>query len=242
MEHKARILAVVPAHNEGGRIGRVVSEIREKVPGVDIVVIDDASEDGTALEAAAEGCRVVSLPTNLGIGGAVQAGFKYADHEGYDIVVQVDGDGQHEPELLGQLVEPIIQGEADMVIGSRYIPGAEDRDYETPFARRVGITLFSWVATVITGQRVTDVTSGFRAINRRILKYYANNYPADFPDAEATILVHYLGCRIKEIPVRMRRRPGGKSSTTPLKSVYYPFKVVIAILATLMREKPRVTE
>jgi glycosyltransferase involved in cell wall biosynthesis len=234
-----RILVIVPAHNEAGRISAVISEIREKAPAVDIVVIDDASSDGTGVEAQAAGCKVVRLPTNLGIGGAVQAGFKYADERGYDIVVQIDGDGQHDPGLLARLVEPVIRDEADFVIGSRYFPGAEDRDYKTPFTRRVGISLFSWMTTAIIGVRITDVTSGFRAMNRKVLSYFAREYPTDFPDSEAAILVHYLGGRILEIPVTMRQRGGGRSSTTPLKSLYYPFKVVIAILATLLREKPR---
>lgn len=239
MEEKPRILIVIPAHNEGGRIAAVIAEIREQAPRVDLVVVDDASADLTGEEAEAVGCRVVRLPTNLGIGGAVQAGFKYAEQHGYDIAVQIDGDGQHDPGFLGDLLDPILRDEADVVIGSRYIPGAEDRDYKTPFARKVGITLFSWLTTAIIGQRITDVTSGFRAINRRILGFYARDYPADFPDSEAIILVHYIGGRIKEIPVKMRSRQGGRSSTTPLKSLYYPFKVVIAILATLLRQKPR---
>ncbi len=235
-----RILVIVPAYNEAGRISQVVSEIREKAPTVDVVVIDDASTDRTGIEARATGCKVVRLPVNLGIGGAVQAGFKYAHEHDYDIAVQIDGDGQHDPGLLDQLVGPVIRDEADFVIGSRYVPGAEDRDYKTPFARKVGIALFSRLTTVIIGVRITDVTSGFRAINRKVLAFFAREYPTDFPDSEAAILVHYLGGRIQEIPVTMRQRGGGKSSTTPIKSLYYPFKVVISILATLLREKPRV--
>ncbi len=234
-----RVLVVVPAHNEAGRIGDVVSEIRRKAPEVDIVVIDDASQDHTGAEARATGCKVIRLPVNLGIGGAVQAGFKYAHESGYDIVVQIDGDGQHDPGFLGELIEPVLRDQADMVIGSRYFPGAEDRDYKTPITRKVGIALFSWLTTIIIGRRITDVTSGFRAINRKVLSFFAREYPTDFPDSEAAILVHYLGGRIQEIPVKMRLRRGGKSSTTPIKSLYYPFKVVISILATLLREKPR---
>jgi glycosyltransferase involved in cell wall biosynthesis len=239
LDGKPRILIVIPAHNEAGRIGDVVSEIRDKVPGADLVVIDDASTDSTGAESRAAGCKVICLPTNLGIGGAVQAGFKYAKRKGYDIVVQIDGDGQHDPDLVGRLIEPIVQNEADVTIGSRYVPGAKDPDYKTPLARKVGITLFSLLTTTIIGQRITDVTSGFRAVSGKVLDYYADHYPADFPDSEATILVHYLGGRIREIPVRMRSRAGGRSSTTPIKSLYYPFKVLIAILATLLREKPQ---
>jgi len=239
VQNSPRILTVVPAYNEGGRIGEVVAEIREAVPEVDIVVVDDASGDHTAREAARAGARVVRLPANLGIGGAVQAGFKFAEEHGYDIVVQVDGDGQHDPGLLRSLVDPILRGEADMVIGSRYVPGSEDPDYETPLTRRLGISLFSWITTLVVGHRITDVTSGFRAINRKVLAFFASDYPADFPDAEAAILVHYLGARIHEVPVRMRPRRGGKSSTTPIKSLYYPFKVLISILAVLLRERPK---
>ncbi|MCK4546623.1 MAG: glycosyltransferase family 2 protein [Candidatus Eisenbacteria sp.] len=242
MEKNARVLIVVPAHNETGRIGEVVGEIREKLPDIDIVVIDDASSDGTGAEAEAAGSKVVRLPTNLGIGGAVQAGYKYAERHGYDIVVQIDGDGQHDPGFVGRLLEPILEGKADVVIGSRYVPGAKDPDYKTPFARKVGITLFSLLTSAIVGVRITDVTSGFRAVSGKVLRYYVDNYPADFPDSEATILIHYLGGRVREIPVHMRSRAGGRSSTTPIKSLYYPFKVLIAILATLLREKPRVGE
>jgi glycosyltransferase involved in cell wall biosynthesis len=165
----------------------------------------------------------------------VQTGFKYAATRAFDAVVQVDGDGQHDPAELEKILAPIAAGEADVVIGSRFL---EDTGYRAPFARRVGMILFSAVARRAMGQRITDTTSGFRALNRAAYMYLARNYPVDFPDAETLVLLHRAGFRIREVAVRMRPRLSGKSSTTTLKSIYYPFKQLLSILIVLLRDPP----
>jgi hypothetical protein len=167
----------------------------------------------------------------------VQTGFKYAVAEGYDAAVQVDGDGQHPSEELPRLLEPLARGDADVIIGSRFL---EKTDYKTPFTRRVGMILFSTVARWAMGQRITDTTSGFRALNRRALRFLARNYPVDFPDAETLVLLKRAGFRIQEVSVNMRPRLSGKSSTTTLRSLYYPFKQTLSVLVVMLRQPPAV--
>lgn len=229
----ARRVAIVPALNEEHAIARVIEEVRAFDPTMDIVVIDDGSVDRTAQVAAASGARVLRLPYNLGIGAAVQTGFRYAFENDYDIAVRVDGDGQHDPSQLALVLAPVLGGEADIVVGSRFTAGAGG--YRSSGARRIGIRLLAWVVSRIVGQRVTDTTSGFQACNRRAIALFAQDYPHDYPEVEATVMMFRHRLRMREVPVSMRERGGGRSSITALRSVYYMVKVLLAIFVGLFR-------
>lgn len=228
-----RRVAIVPAHNEEGSIAGVVREILAFDPELEIVVVDDGSVDRTATLAAEAGAGVVSLPFNLGIGGAVQTGFKYALAAGFELAVRLDGDGQHDPRELPRLIEPVVAGEADIAVGSRF--AGDDGRYRGPLARRLGIRLFARVVSLLVGQRVTDTTSGFQALNRRAISLFAGDYPHDYPEVEATVMVHRHRLRLVEVPVRMRERSAGTSSITAPRSVYYMAKVLLALLIGLGR-------
>ena len=229
-----RRVAIVPALNEAENIGRVIDELRAFDPGLDIVVVDDGSLDGTAQAAAALGARVLRLPFNLGIGGAVQTGFRFAFENGYDIAVRVDGDGQHDPAQLDRVLAPVLNGEADIVVGSRFAAiGASG--YRSSRTRRIGIRLLAWVVSRIVGQRVTDSTSGFQALNREGIALFARDYPHDYPEVEATVMVFRHRLRLTEVPVEMRERAAGSSSITALRSIYYMVKVLLAIFVGLFR-------
>jgi glycosyltransferase involved in cell wall biosynthesis len=228
-----RRAAIVPAHNEEGAIGGVVREILAFDPGLEVVVVDDGSVDRTAALAAEAGAHVVRLPFNLGIGGAVQTGFRYALEHGFELAVRLDGDGQHDPQELPRLLEPLLADEADIVVGSRF--AARDGHYRAPFARGLGIRLFARIVSLLVGQRVTDTTSGFQALNRRGIALFAADYPHDYPEVEATVMVHRHRLRLKEVPVRMRERAAGASSITALRSVYYAAKVLLALFVGLFR-------
>ena len=231
-----RKLAIVPAYNEAGMVGRVVREIRRHAPDFDVVVVDDGSLDNTAAEAEAAGAAVIQHPFNLGIGGAVQSGFKYALRNGYDVAAQVDGDGQHKPAYLPELLAALKTGEeADMVCGSRF---RGDPGYKVPFGRRLGNLIFSVVLTAITRQRITDPTSGFRMTTRRGITLFANDYPHDYPEVEAVLMVHAHRLESAELPVRMKARTGGSSSIGSTQSVYYMVKVLLALFVGLFRSRP----
>jgi glycosyltransferase involved in cell wall biosynthesis len=230
-------VAIVPAYNEEGAIARVVEELRAFDPLLDVVVVDDASTDATAAAAAAAGAKVVSLPFNVGIGGAVQTGFRYAVAGGYERAVRLDGDGQHDPAELPKLLGPLERGEADVVVGSRFADG--NGSYRPPFMRRVGIRLFAWLVSVLSRQRVTDTTSGFQAIDRAGIELFAERYPHDYPEVEATLVALRSGLRLMQVPVEMRERETGTSSITALRSVYYMLKVSLAVLVASLRRYPR---
>jgi glycosyltransferase involved in cell wall biosynthesis len=221
-----RLLAIVPAYNEEAAVADVIREIRRAEAEIDVLVIDDGSSDATAEVAHAAGARVARLPFNLGIGGAVQTGFRVAWDEGYDVAIQIDGDGQHPPEELPRLLGPLEEGRADYVIGSRF---AEPSDYRAPRTRRSGILLLSWLVSRIVGRRMTDTTSGFRAAGRRAIELFAAHYPHDYPEVEATVIAARSGLRVIEVPVQMRARAAGRSSISPLQSVYYMVKVLLAV-------------
>ena len=183
--------------------------------------------------AAELGVTVLRLPFNLGIGGAMQAGYLYADRQGYDIAVQFDGDGQHKAAEIEKLLQPVVSGSADIAAGSRFlIPGG----YQAPLPRKAGMWIFSFLLSRILGTRVTDTTSGFRAANRRVIEYFAQHYPEDYPEVEALVLLHKRGVRIIEVPVMMRERTEGRSSITPIRSVYYMVKVILAVLVDLLKK------
>ena len=230
---RGSVLAIVPAHNEAESIGRVVDEIRAFDPGFDVLVVDDGSSDETAAIAAGRGAAVVRLPFNLGIGGAVQTGFKYALQRGYETAVRLDGDGQHDPAQLPKLLEPLARGEADVVTGSRF--AAEGGGYRPPLGRRLGIVFFARLVSALTRQRVTDTTSGFQALNRDGIALFADDYPNDYPEVEATVLVFKHRLRLVEVPVQMRERSHGESSIGAFSSVYYMLKVTLALFLAMLR-------
>jgi glycosyltransferase involved in cell wall biosynthesis len=229
-----RRVAIVPALNEAHTVGRVIAEIRAFDPGLDIVVVDDGSVDGTASVATTAGARVLRLPFNIGIGGAVQTGFRFAFENDYDIAVRLDGDGQHDPAQLRAVLEPVLAGQADIAVGSRF---ASDHrgGYRSSRPRRLGIRLLAWVVSRIAGQRVTDTTSGFQALNRQAIELFARDYPHDYPEVEATVMVFRHRLRLLEVQVQMRERGGGQSSITALRSVYYMIKVLLALFVGLFR-------
>ena len=229
----ARILVILPALNEGRNIARAVRGIRERLPDVDVLVLDDGSIDDTASEARTAGAQVLELPYNLGIGAAVQAGFQLAQAHDYDIVLRNDGDGQHAPENNIDLLARLEPGDVDVVIGSRFIDA--HGDYGTPLLRRLGSAILAGLLTRIISQRVTDPTSGCAAFNRRAIDLFAQAYPHDYPEPEAIVMLHRSGLRQMEAPVRMIPRQHGDSSITPLRSVYYMIKVILAILINLLR-------
>jgi hypothetical protein len=216
----------------------VIAELQAFDPALDVVVVDDGSHDRTAEVASAAGAFVVSLPFNLGIGAAVQTGFKFALEGRYDEAVRLDGDGQHDPRELPKLIGPLERGEADIVVGSRFAPssGGQGADEHRPaLARRVGIVFFARLVSLLTRQHVTDTTSGFQALNAKGITIFAADYPHDYPEVEATVMVHKHRLRLLEVPVRMREREHGESSITPVRSVYYMCKVTLALLVSMAR-------
>jgi glycosyltransferase involved in cell wall biosynthesis len=225
-------LAIVPALNEEGGVGRVIDEIRAFDPDLEIVVVDDGSRDRTSEVAAAKGATVLRLPFNLGIGGAVQTAFRYAYEQGFELAVRVDGDGQHDPSQLGALLEPLLAGEADLVVGSRF---AGKGGYRQSASRHVANRLFAGAASLAARQRVTDPSSGFQALNRRAIALFAADYPHEFPEVEGTVMVARHRLRRVEVPVAMRERLAGRSSIDFFHSVYFVSKVLLALFVSLFR-------
>jgi glycosyltransferase involved in cell wall biosynthesis len=235
-----RIVALVPAFDEEEAIGTVVRELRAFDPGIHVVVVDDGSGDRTAEAAEAAGAVVVRLPFNLGIGAAVQTGFRYALEQGYDVAVRLDGDGQHDPAELPKLLAPLERDEADVVTGSRF--RGENGSYRPPIGRRLGITWFARLVSLLSRQRVTDTTSGFQALNRPAIALFASDYPSDYPEVEATVLLLKHRLRLTEVQVDMRERETGSSSITLLSSLYYAIKVTLALFVGMARRSAVPTE
>jgi glycosyltransferase involved in cell wall biosynthesis len=234
-----RICIIVPAYNEETNIERVILSLHNCNPHWQISVINDASADRTGAIAEATGLAdVLTLPCNLGIGGGVQTGFKYACRNDFDIAVQFDGDGQHIAEEIEKIVNPIIKNECDVTIGSRFLTSDKD-NFRSTATRRIGIKFFEYLNSVLIGQKITDNTSGFRAYSRDAFSLLARDYPDDYPEPEAIILLGRSGFRIKEVAVIMKERTGGESSITSLKSIYYMIKVTLAIFITAIRPLPR---
>lgn len=222
-----RTLVIIPAYNEQDSILYTIEDIRRHCDGVDYVVINDCSRDGTEQILRQNGINYISLPCNLGIGGGVQTGYQYAQDNGYDIAIQFDGDGQHEAKYLPDLIRPIAAGDADVAIGSRFV---RHEGFQSSGIRRFGISFLSGLIQLLCGVRVRDVTSGMRAVNRRFIEEYAHRYAQDYPEPEAIIDAAKKGARIVEVPVEMRQRQGGTSSINAFRSVYYMIKVSLALI------------
>ncbi len=228
-----RKLAIVPAYNEGGMVGRVVRDIQRQEPRFDVLVVDDGSTDATAAEAEEAGAIVIRHPYNLGIGGAVQSGYKYALRNAYDVAVQVDGDGQHDPRCLPVLLDHLrSRPDLNMVTGSRFL-AADGHGYRSSASRRLGIRIFGRILSAVVGRPVTDPTSGLRMTDRRGIELFARDYPHDYPEVEAVLLLHHHRLTAEELPVRMRERQSGVSSINASRSAYYMIKVSLAILVGL---------
>lgn len=230
MDTFPRVLIIIPAYNEAASIGRVIDSIRANAPWADIAVVNDGSRDATPHIARAKGVILLNLPYNLGIGGAVQTGYKFAAELGYDIAVQVDGDGQHPAQEIPKLIAAIRSDEADMIIGSRYIGGARG---EQSLSRGLGKWILATAISLLAGHKITDISSGFRAANRKVIHLLAHMYPRDYPEPESVALLLHERFRIKEVPVRMKQRYAGKSSITLMNGIYYVIKVMLATIIDL---------
>lgn len=232
----AKILVLIPAYNEGDCIAGVIGRIRSVVPVCDVLVVDDGSGDATAAHAEAVGAVVVSHPFNMGYGVAIQTGYKFAAANGYDALVQIDGDGQHDPAFIPQMLAPILAGESDFIVGSRFLGMG---NYEPPIVRRMGMALFRRIVSLITRTRITDSTSGYQAFNKKVIQFFTTEvFPCDYPDADMLITLHRAGFRIKELAVRMFANSEGKSMHSGIKPLYYIFKMSLSIFVTLLRKQP----
>lgn len=232
---KSKGLIVVPAFNEEKNLGTLIPEIKSVAPEMDIVIVNDHSSDRTSSVARDLGAQVIDLPCNLGYGGAVQTGFKYALKNNYDFCIQIDGDGQHDPKCVDDLVNEMQSNGVDVVLGSRFLGKAT---YKIPLPRKIGMTLFSRIIKLLTGMKITDPTSGYQALNSRVMRFFANdNYPIDYPDADTLIVLNYSGFKVKEIPVTMRQRTYGESMHNNLKAFYYLFKMLLTLFIIVLRGK-----
>lgn len=226
MKQDKKVLIIIPAYNEAENIEHVVSHMMEKAPQYDYLVVNDGSTDNTLELCRKANFHYLDLSINMGIGGAVQAGYVYAHKNNYDIAVQMDGDGQHDIAYLEEMLKPILDKEADVVIGSRFL---EKEGFQSSASRRMGINILSGLIWLATGKKIMDVTSGYRAVNRMFIDIYSKDYPTDYPEPEAIVAAIMHRGRVKEVPVQMKAREGGTSSITLKKSVYYMIKVSLAI-------------
>ena len=227
MKDSAKILVLVPCYNEEENIVATIERLKATCPGEDFLVINDCSTDTSPALLKNHGYPYLDLPINLGIGGGVQCGYQYARDNGYDVAVQMDGDGQHDPRYLFHVVDPVLQGQYDMCIGSRFI---QKEGFQTSFMRRVGIRFLSGLIRLLCGKQVLDVTSGFRAANSRMIEYFSRHYASDYPEPEAILSASLSGFRVGEVPVVMQERQGGMSSISTFKSAYYMIKVSLALI------------
>lgn len=232
MKKEKDILVIIPAYNESQSIGEIIVQTKNCLPEADILAIDDGSTDSTAEIARTSGATVVSLVFNMGYGVALQTGYKYARKKGYEYIMQIDADGQHDPHCLRNMLRELMTGETDVVIGSRYL---KEESYSPPFLRRLGMKFFALLTSMIIRQRISDPTSGLQGFRRAALKFLISDYfPVDYPDADVIVMIHRYGLKIKEIPVIMR--PGlGKSMHSGSKPLYYVFKMILSIFVTFLR-------
>jgi glycosyltransferase involved in cell wall biosynthesis len=235
MKKAQRILVIIPAYNEEDSVGKVVEEVKTNLPQADTLVVNDGSTDLTSEKARACKAMLLDLPFNLGIGGAMQAGYKYAYKKGYDIAIQVDGDGQHDPKEIPKLLQGLREKRGDMVVGSRFITHSK---YKSSIMRRLGGGIFSSLISRIIKQRITDPTSGFRAANRKAIQLFASYYPQDYPEPEVLVLLSKSLLTITEVPVKMKQRYSGESSITKIRAIYYMVKVLLAIFVDCFKSNP----
>lgn len=229
----------MPAFNEEATVARTIADLVAAQPGMDVLVVDDGSADTTALEAARAGALVCQLPYNLGVGGAMRAGYRYALRRGYDVVAQVDADGQHDPSYLQELIAGLDT--ADVVVGARF---AGRGDYRVGFLRGLAMRLLAFSLSRLAGNRLTDVTSGFRVVNRRALAIFAAHYPAEYlgDTVESLVIALRTGCTVRQVPVAMRPRSGGVASQTPFRAALYLARAVVALGLALVRQWPTTLE
>jgi glycosyltransferase involved in cell wall biosynthesis len=240
LDQKTRsdVLTLVPAFNETEGIERVIRDLRLYFPLADFVVIDDGSTDDTSRKVLRSGVDLLRLPTNLGIGGALQTGLKYAEEMGYKYTLRLDADGQHDPDDALRLLDAVMNGEADVAIGSRFLAAGwlgKDRNYKTTFTRLLGIRTFAAMASLFTRQKITDPTSGLRCYSQRVICYLAQFHPQDYPEVESVIMLHRAGFRLLELPATFYPRVAGKSSIDGWKSFYYAFRVLLACVIAALR-------
>ncbi len=232
---KRKILVVIPALNEAGPIASVIQQVREKIPDAQVLVVNDGSTDQTEKKAFAAGAKVLSHPFNMGYGVALQTGYKYALQYGFDYVLQMDGDGQHDPRYLQGLLKEVQEGGVDVAIGSRFLGEGE---YQVPLLRRMGMWLFGFIASRLSGQKITDPTSGYQALNQRAIEFCTRDaFPGDYPDADVLVMLHRAGLQFREVPVGMHPNLNGRSMHSGLKPLYYTYKMLLSIMLNLMRKK-----
>lgn len=221
-----KTLVIIPAYNEEGAIVETIHNLKENCPEIDYVIINDCSKDKTLKICRENNFNVINLPVNLGIGGAVQTGYRYAYQNDYDVAIQMDADGQHDPKYISQLVAKIEEGN-DFVIGSRFL---EKEGFQSTLIRRMGINLYAGIIKLLTKKKITDTTSGYRAAGKKIIAIFAKNYPVDYPEPETNAFIAKNNFKIVEIPMKMKQRDSGVSSITPVKSIYYAVKVGLAVM------------
>jgi glycosyltransferase involved in cell wall biosynthesis len=241
MEFGDKVLVIIPAYNEEKRIGSVIRGVKDHLSTTEVLIVDDGSHDKTRWAAMEVGAKVLSHPINLGYGAALQTGYKFALEKGYEAIVQMDGDGQHDPSFIPELLGVIQRGEADMVIGSRFLKTRSRilavETYPVPYLRRLGMRIFGTLTSLIIGEKITDSTSGYQAMNRRALRWVSSDkFPWDYPDADVIIMLHRAGFRIKEIPVQMFENQDRKSMHSGWEPIYYVFKMFLSIMITLIRK------
>ena len=231
---KEKVLVVIPALNEEEQIPTVIQQVKQQIPEAHILVVNDGSSDRTEQKALACGARVLSHPVNMGYGVALQTGYKYARKYGFDYVLQMDGDGQHDPQYLRALLAQVKEGKVDVVIGSRFLGRVE---YHVPLLRRMGMLLFGFIASRLSRQKITDPTSGYQALGQRAIEFYTRDaFPGDYPDADVLVMLHRAGLRMQEVPVAMRPNSNGRSMHNGLKPLYYIYKMLLSITLNLMRK------
>jgi glycosyltransferase involved in cell wall biosynthesis len=231
-----KVLVVIPAHNEHGRVGDIVRAVKRVLPSAKILVVNDCSSDDTGAESVRAGADVVTHLINLGYGAALETGYLYALKYGYEFIVQMDGDGQHLPGEVPQILAPVLDGGADIAIGSRYLSSMST--YKTSFVRKAGQKIFGMILSLITGYKITDPTSGFQCLNRKAFGLFSRGqFPHDFPDADVLLMAHYAGFRVKEVPVVMLERSGGESMHAGLKPLYYVIKMILSIVMVFLSQR-----
>jgi len=234
---RSKLMILVPAYNEEGAIGEVVASVKQVMPGTQVLVVDDCSKDGTALRARAAGAGVLPLPHHLGLGGCVQAGYKLAFELGYEYVIRVDGDGQHDARDIPKVFETLCESGCEMVIGSRYVNGTSGG---TSWLRATGIRFFRLVLRPILGRPVRDPTSGFVGVNRSALEVFSRSFPLEYPEIEALVVLQRRRFRFMEVPCHMLPRRTGRSTITPMKSIYYIVHVLLGVFVNVLKYERRI--